>query len=85
MAAAVGSWAIMAPGAVGDKPVRDCGRLVRSQSLDLIPFLCAKRCAERPRVSDQSALVRREESRSGAATSGVRRGALCAGGRNQAF
>ena len=25
--------------AVGDKPARDCGRLVRSQSLDLIPFM----------------------------------------------
>ena len=23
----------------GDKPARDCGRLVRSQSLDLIPFM----------------------------------------------
>ena len=52
--------------------------------LTLFP-LCAKRGAERPRVSDQSALARREESRSGAATSGVRRGALCPGGRNQAF
>ena len=25
--------------AVGDKPARVCGRLVRSQSLDLIPFM----------------------------------------------
>ena len=33
------------------------------------------RGAERPQVSDQSALARREESRSGAAISGVRRGA----------
>lgn len=39
--------------------------------------------AERPRFSDQSDLARWEESRSGAATSGVRRGALCPGGRNQ--
>ena len=28
----------MAPGGVGDKPARVCGRLVRSQSLDLISF-----------------------------------------------
>lgn len=42
--------------------------------LTLFP-LCAKRGAERPQVSDQSAGTRREESRGGAATSGVRRGA----------
>ena len=49
-----GSRAIMAPGG-GDKPARDCGRLVRSQSLDVISFYRAKRGAERPQVSDRSA------------------------------
>ena len=43
------------------------------------------RGAERLRVSDQSALAQREESSSGAAISGVRKGALCPGGRSQAF
>ena len=39
------------PGAVVDEPARVCGRLVRSQSLDLIPFYRA----ERPQVSDRNA------------------------------
>lgn len=47
--------------------------------------LCAKRGAERPRVCGFRASARKEQSRSGAAISGVRRGALCPGGRNQAF
>ena len=58
----------------GHKPARVCGRLAGHSLLTLFP-LCAKRGAERPRVSDQSAVARREESRSGAAISGVRRGA----------
>ena len=58
----------------GHWPARVCGRLAGHSLLTLFP-LCAKRGAERPRVSDQSAVARREESRSGAATSGVRRGA----------
>ena len=69
-----GSRAIMALGAVGDKPARVCGRLGGHSLLTLF-YLCAKRGAERPQVSDQSAVARREDSCSGAARSGVRRGA----------
>ena len=80
--------------AAGDDPVVEPGVQVaagdlgaseraseRSNRLLAVTYslYCAKRGAERPRVCDWSAPARKEQSRSGAATSGVRRDALCPG------